>query len=97
MKLLMIATALLVLSGCSKADDEFPDSVPYEQQEQVIKPDKLTVTRIRIDSDNALFMVVDRETGCQYFGINKGYNGSLSITPRMNADGTQMCRKAVAP
>lgn len=36
--------------------------------------------------DTHIRIYTDKETGCQYLGFNQS-----GITPRMHADGTQMC------
>lgn len=86
MKLLMIATALLVLSGCNV--ETKPDGSLDVKEKQVAEPEfTLEQTSVRL-----IKVLVDDETGCQYL-----FSGgdSVSVTPRLNADGTQMCRKAV--
>jgi hypothetical protein len=85
MKLLMIATALLVLSGCERAVE-----VELQSREKpVTKPAEFNEEYISTDT-SGLYLITDNVTGCQYFyPIGSG----RSATPRMNADGTQYCRK----
>lgn len=87
MKLLMIATALLVLSGCNEEVKTVP--VEIEPKEQVTEPEEFTLER---KVGLAVWLITDNVTGCQYV-----LHDSSGLIPRLNANGTQYCRKAVTP
>lgn len=42
--------------------------------------------------DNTLIVYTDPSTGCQYLGTVP-LNSAQALTPRMRADGTQVCRE----
>jgi hypothetical protein len=90
MKLLMIATALLVLSGCERAAEV--ERLSKEKQQQVTEPEFIT-EHVDIDGERDIYLTTDLETGCQYFSGHNGYDTNVFMTPRLNADGTQYCRK----
>lgn len=94
MKLLMIATALLVLSGCERAAEVEQQSRLEEQQ--VSEPAEFTVREIRVEGAAPNFYILtDEVTGCQYLA-KYGSNGP--VTPRLNHLGKPICNdKAVTP
>jgi hypothetical protein len=91
MKSLMIATALLVLSGCERAAEV--EQLSEEKQQQVTKPVRFTTEQVTLSNQRDIYLITDQETGCQYFSGHNGYDTNVFMTPRLNADGTQMCRK----
>lgn len=95
MKLLMIATALLVLSGCERAAEVEQQSRLNEQQVTTPEPvPEFSAREIGIaGAPPAIYILTDNETGCQYIG-KYGDNGPL--TPRLNHLGKPICNKVVA-
>lgn len=91
MKLLMIATAFLVLSGCERAAEVEQQSRLEEQQVTTYKPVQEFTVEYRA---RYTYLIIDEVTGCQYVVFTSSGD---SITPRLNSDGTQVCHKAVTP
>ncbi|HHQ1471517.1 TPA: DUF6440 family protein [Bacillus anthracis] len=46
----------------------------------------------KIDEDSGIRVWTDKDTGCQYFYMSSGYSDMM--TPRMNNEGKQICKKA---
>lgn len=75
--LMMVCLGVLVLHQAA----EKPQAQESEASEMV----RRQITMVRQHNSN-VHLYVDRITGCHYWARSSG-----GITPRMNADGTQLC------
>lgn len=85
----------LLLAGCS-VEESKPTPTPTPTPTPAPNGNFMLVSFDPIKmpenyNDIAIFVVRDRETGCEY----TSRTGDVALTPRLNSDGRQICKREV--